>query len=227
MHQQTISITMPKTLDVTGERYGRLTAIAFARKIGGRRYWSFACDCGNTKEANLAQVRHGKILSCGCIMREHREAFGQANLRHGMSRTPTYKSWLHMVNRCTNSGRDQLWKYYGARGIKVCERWMVFDNFFADMGERPAGTTIDRVDVNGHYEPGNCRWATFIEQCNNRRTSRVVTFRGQSMTMAQLAKAFGIPIGTMWYRLENGWTVEDAATIEVKVGRNQFTPRDF
>lgn len=214
---------MALPIDITGERYGRLVAVGFDSMAGWQRNWLFRCDCGSDKVAPIAQVRFGKIKSCGCQLAENRSAFGKMNLRHGMSGTPTYKSWLHMVSRCTNKGRDQLWKYYGGRGIKVCDRWMTFDNFLADMGVRPDGTTIDRIDGNGHYEPGNCRWATFVEQCNNRRTNRVVTFRDQKMTLAELASLSGVRLQTLWFRLQSGWTVEEAATLPVLRGSNQFT----
>lgn len=90
------------------------------------------------------------------------------HLKHGMVGTRTHKTWTSMKGRCRNPN-DAMWKYYGARGITVCARWLKFENFYADMGERPEGKTLDRIDVNGHYEPGNCRWATPLEQRHNQR----------------------------------------------------------
>ena len=214
-------------IDMIGKTFGHLTCIGFSHVDTKKTaHWVFRCSCGTVKSSSGSDVRAGKIISCGHLKKAAIIKQTHGHAKRG-KKTPTYISWRNAVSRC-HDPKHPAFADYGGRGIVVCDRWrQSYEHFFADMGERPAGTTIDRIDVNGHYEPGNCRWATFIEQCNNRRTSRVVTFRGQSMTMAQLAKAFGIPIGTMWYRLENGWTVEDAATIEVKVGRNQFTPRDF
>ena len=125
-----------------------------------------------------------------------------------MTGTPTYNSWESMKGRCTRQ-TDSEWKNYGARGIKVCERWMSsFEAFFEDMGERPEGMTIDRIDSKGNYEPGNCKWSTIEEQNNNKRTNRIVRFKGQPLTLAQAARASGIPVGTLTQRLYTGWSEE-------------------
>lgn len=133
-----------------------------------------------------------------------------------MRHTTTYRSWSEMRQRCNNPNNDK-YRWYGARGIRVCDRWDTsFENFFADMGERPAGHTLDRKETNGHYEPGNCRWATKRTQMNNMRTNRVLCIDAQDRTMTQWSEIYGVPVGTIWRRLELGWTPVDAVQRPVR-----------
>lgn len=126
------------------------------------------------------------------------------------ARSPEYRTWSDMRSRCNNP-RHQNYKFYGARGIRVCERWNIFENFLADMGSRPGlGYSIDRIDVNGNYEPGNCRWATKSEQARNTRQNRRIEYRGRSYILSDLAHFTGIPSGTLARRLDAGWKIEDA-----------------
>jgi hypothetical protein len=128
-----------------------------------------------------------------------------------MKATPTKRSFREMHQRCGNPNSDK-WKWYGGRGITVCERWASFDNFLSDMGERPAGKTLDRVNVNGNYEPGNCCWATPLEQGANKRNNRLLTIGGETMHMAEASRRYGVKQGTIWKRLLDGWPDEMAAS---------------
>lgn len=123
----------------------------------------------------------------------------KANTKHGYAGTPTYSSWTEMVRRCTNP-RCINYREYGGRGIQVCERWVAFENFLADMGERPAGTTIDRIDNEGNYEPGNCRWATRSQQDSNRRDNVKVTHDGKTLTLMEWAKRYSLKYSTLQQR---------------------------
>ena len=139
--------------------------------------------------------------------------------KHGKHGTPEHKAWASMLQRCTNL-KNAMWPHYGGRGIKVCDRWLDFKHFYADMGDRPEGTSIDRQDNDGNYEPGNCRWATDIEQNNNTSHNRFITLDGVTKTLAQWARERGLKHRTVRMRLMRGYTEEQALQTEhFKAGR--------
>lgn len=163
-------------IDLTGLRYGRLTVLSRAPQRGRSRgaRWHCVCDCGTKKETSALSLRKGVTVSCGCFAdekrRENIKAAHAVMTSHGMTKTSEYKIWAGMRVRCEKT-ISRSYKNYGGRGIKICRRWSKFENFFADMGKRPPGMSLDRIDNDKGYSPSNCRWATSLEQMRNRRPS--------------------------------------------------------
>jgi hypothetical protein len=156
--------------DISNQRFGRLLAIEpTGEKRWGVTIWRCICDCGAEKTAAVNSLKSGLVQSCGCLLSETAR---KRKTTHGMYKTPVYQSWDSMIQRCTNPATKKF-SDYGGRGIAVCERWLAFENFYADMGDRPEGHTLDRINVNGNYEPGNCRWATAKQQSRNKRTTKL------------------------------------------------------
>jgi hypothetical protein len=196
-----------KLIDLTGQQFGRLIAIEHPFK---RNRWRCRCVCGREKFVSGFALRSGTTSSCGCL---NSELSAARKFTHGRTGTPEYQSWHHAKVRCTNP-KDKRWADYGGRGIRMSPEWMgSFEAFFRDVGLRPSPShTLDRIDVNGHYEPGNVRWATPTQQANNKSASRLITFRGETKTLAQWAAATGLTDAVIRKRIDRGWSVERAMT---------------
>lgn len=191
--------------DITGYRFGRL--VILREDVGNTksgRHWMCQCDCGRTSVASTENLNRGHTRSCGCL-------WSETLTTHGKSTTPEYVAWANMIQRCNNPANPNF-KYYGDRGVTVCAPWVdSFDNFYADMGERP-GTdhSIERRDVNGNYEPDNCYWATPLVQANNKRSNVRQELGNVSLTIAQLSNQSEVDYQTIRERLKRGIPVEEA-----------------
>lgn len=194
---------MPKhKIELTGLRFERLLVTGFAgRSVSGQYMWDCVCDCGAKRRINGVNLRSGMTKSCGCYSRDATRARPSATRIHGLSKTGAYQTWRSMLNRCYRKDAH-AYERYGGRGIRVCDRWKDdFMAFYADMGDRPIGMTIERNNNDGNYEPGNCRWATRREQMNNTHRNRRVD---SGQTVAQLSDETGIPRATIVGRLNRG-----------------------
>jgi hypothetical protein len=201
-------------LKIIGQKFGRLTVISEAEGRKGKSYWHCLCDCGQEMIAQGNTLTAGHTKSCGCLQRERAS---ESNITHGqtLSKKPTktYSSWCGMLSRCTNPTNPK-YKDYGGRGITVCDRWKSFEKFLADMGDRPEGMTIDRIDNGGNYTKANCQWATDEQQANNKRNNPIVLFAGEKMTIPQLARKTGRSYKRLKERIsQQGWSVDDAVNL--------------
>ena len=204
-----------RALNLVGEKFYRLTVIGRAPNRGtglrSKSQWECLCECGNTCVVLGYVLKSGNTKSCGCWKKEVGRINGKKlNFRHGMTNTRVHMTWASMIQRCTDPAHKS-YSHYGGRGIHVCERWMKFENFLEDMGDRPAGTTLDRYpDVNGNYEPGNCRWATPTEQANNRRDNFKIEAFGKALTDRGWHRVTGLSMATIIYRLAKGMSPDEA-----------------
>jgi len=203
-----------KRRDITGQIFGRLTAIKFA-KIDDKKktVWFFKCSCNPKKivEKSLNNVIQGVTKSCGCLGIEQYRINGHLRLRHGMSRSRPYNILMAIKKRCTNK-KHPYYKNYGGRGISFDPRWKKFENFWEDMKETyKDNLEIDRIDNNMGYSKNNCRWTTEKENCNNRRSHRFITYRGETHNITQWAEKIGMPIKLIYDRIVRfHWPVEKA-----------------
>jgi len=155
-------------VELTGKKFGRLTVVGFSHVGGGQSYWFCKCECGGTKTTRAYSITSGHTQSCGCLSRETWTAIGKKSKTHGMSETVEFRTWASIKERCLNKN-STAWKNYGGKGITICRTWREsFNLFYRDMGKRPPGTSIDRINNAGNYTPGNCRWATKDQQMANR-----------------------------------------------------------
>lgn len=193
-------------MNLVGQRFGKLLVKGRApNSKHGKSRWHCICDCG-TNSIHLGCILHrGDARSCGCgLVITAVENF----LKHGHAGTRTYRIWSAMKTRCRNP-RAKAFRHYGGRGIAVCESWLEFENFLADMGPAPDGLSIDRIANDGHYEPGNCRWATPKQQSQNSSIPKVLTFKNETMNVSEWARHLGINPATLQERLGK-WPLERA-----------------
>lgn len=186
---------MSRAINLIDEKFGRLTVVAYVGIKNRMGTWLCDCDCGTQIEVCTASLRRGRTKSCGCLQKE-------VATKHGMSRSYTYVSWGAMIQRCTNPN-DSAYKYYGERGINVCDSWLKFKNFFRDMGIRPKGLTLDRIDNSLNYSKANCKWATRMQQARNMRCNKMIEYQGKIKCLSEWVDISGIKRSTLENRLDH------------------------
>lgn len=192
--------------DIAGQRFGRLVAIEYL----GKSLWLCKCDCGNTSTPKSWSLRSGTTQSCGCL---HKEIVGKKSTKHGLGDTRIYSIWRNMKQRCNNPNATK-YEIYGGKGIKVCNEWLDFNNFYKWATENgyEDSLSIDRIDGNKDYTPDNCRWTTYQVQANNTTQNHYLTHIGKTQTISGWAEEIGIEQNTLNTRIARGWSVEKALT---------------
>ena len=200
---------MVKSIDLTDCVFGRLTVVKFdvSRKYGkiSRRFWLCRCECGNTVSVWSGNLQSGNSKSCGC----GRDDAARMNQRtHGLSNTFEHRIWKNMRRRC-NAPTCRIYKHYGGRGIRVCERWDSFENFLADMGDAPSRDySLERKDPDGHYCPENCIWIPKRKQSRNRRDTIRLTLNGETRALVEWSEHLGVSYNALRARHARGWDDE-------------------
>ena len=208
-------------INLAGQTIGRLTVIDEApsrpRKNGNLRYWNCVCSCGTQVIIPQCGLRSGHSKSCGCLQRE---VCGNRRLKHGMYDSSTYCIWEGIIRRCTKQN-DKRHHDYMDRGITVCDSWLTFSNFLNDMGIRPEGMLIDRIDNDGPYAPWNCRWVDRCTSQNNRRNTFMVEYQGKQTPISDVARAVKMHRATLRQRAKQGMTAEQAMQLPFKITEGQ------
>jgi hypothetical protein len=204
---------MSNKIPMVGKRFGRLVVLEEAGRLGSFLAFNCQCDCGNTVVVRGPSLRSKNTTSCGCLQKE---VVGNLNKTHGMCQSTEYRIWSNMLSRCTNPNVG-CYERYGGKGITVSEDWKAFEQFYADMGERPKGKTLDRIDSDGPYSKENCRWATIAEQNRNTRRTQLVTYDGRTMCLKDWAEELQMPYKTLHKRIRvQKWPVEKAMTTPLR-----------
>lgn len=190
--------------DIVGRTFTYLTVAEYLGFIDSYHKYRCICICGTERRLLRSNLLYGNTKSCGCKAKEMQLA---VRTKHGKCGTPTYRIWQAMMERCLNP-KHQSYVNYGARGITVCDRWLSFDNFFSDMGERPAGLQVDRINNDGNYEPSNCRWVTPLQNSRNKRVNVSITIKGETRCVSEWAEITGLCDETIRYRFHAGWPEE-------------------
>lgn len=194
-------------IDLVGHKFGRLTVLRRSDRREKTALWDCVCECGAQTTVRSNALRSGRILSCGCLRDERISAL---NARHLDRSSAEYRAWCSMLRRCRNPNVRNF-RSYGGRGISVCAQWLTYESFLQDMGRKPTPDhSIDRIDVNGNYEPSNCRWATREQQGRNRRDNHLLTAFGGTMCLEDWSARTGLPRQTIGTRLALGWSAERA-----------------
>lgn len=211
---------MKKLIDLTSKKFGRLLVIKRAGVVNRKTMWECRCDCGNIKVIDGYNLRNGITQSCGCFANDMKAL--RATM-HGLSNTRLHGVWTNIINRCTNPKSNE-YRYYGGRGITVCDEWRNSFQAFYDWAyangydeNAPHGKcTIDRIDNDKGYSPDNCRWVTIKQNSRNTRKNRILEFNGEKHTLSEWTEIIHIPSNTLTERLKRGWSIEKTLTTPAK-----------
>lgn len=198
-----------KRKDLTGQKYGKLTVVNFSHMVDKHSYWSCLCDCGNNITVRSDCLKRGNVKSCGCLIKENHSR------RHGYAQSRLYRIYYAMKQRCYNP-KTKAYHRYGGRGVTICEEWLdSFESFrsWAIANGYRDDLTIDRRDVNGNYEPNNCRWITQRDQTRNTSRNTHITIDGVTRLLCEWCSIYGVNMATACYRLKRGWSVKDVFQI--------------
>lgn len=214
-----------KLQDITGRRFNYWTVVSYSHRANHLSWYLCKCECGAEKLVPSQNLKNGRSKSCGCFRKVY---LSKLRRQYSIQVKSEVSVWNGMKSRCRNK-RDRIYKHYGGRGIKVCDRWLnSFDAFIEDMGRRPSKKhSIDRIDVNGDYEPSNCRWTTQKEQARNTRRNVLVTFNGETRCISDWAERTGIKYGTLKQRIRHGWPIEIALNPTLRKGTGGPVPGRF
>ena len=201
---------MPPKIDYTGQKFNRMTAISYSHTLKSHRYWKCKCECGNYTIVQIRAVVSGNTKSCGCYNKEKVQKTGKANKTHGYSTSKIYKLWWSIVQRCNNK-KSKMYKDYGAKGIKICEEWLKFDNFLKEMGDRPSNLyTVRRINIDKDYEVSNCKWAIY------ERNGMLIEYDEKKQTLSKWAEELNVDVGVLYRRVVlKHWSMERAITTPV------------
>jgi hypothetical protein len=206
--------TIPSRVkNITGQLFGRITVLSFRDIHKRRTRWYCVCSCGEKLTCSGSALKTGNTRSCGCLKRDTTiERNITQSTTHGMTATSIYNVWASMKRRCCRPS-SQDYKNYGGRGITVCERWLEFENFYEDMGDRPSNQySIERIDNDGDYCLDNCKWILTSNQAKNRRTNRRLSYNGETRIVVDWARHLNMNVHTIYSRLNRGWSIADTLT---------------
>jgi hypothetical protein len=205
-----------KYLDYVGKKHGRLTILSITQSKGEKPIYHSICDCGNKKDFVVYNVP--RTHSCGCYARDSARERSKTHGQSGKSskRTKAYSIWTNMKSRCSND-KLPIYKYYGGRGITYCKSWEKFEIFLQDMGEPMPNMTLERIDVNGNYEPSNCKWASMMDQAKNKSNNMFLDLGHEKIHLMEASRRYPVKMQTIWSRIKiSGWTDRQAVGLDAK-----------
>ena len=220
--------------DLTGKKFNQLQVLEYSysrKQPNGRTvyFWKCLCDCGNITYICSSHLKTGHNISCGCVLKRHQKNLGKYAYVNGLSQERIGRIYSNMINRCKNPNMP-MYQHYGGRGIKVCEEWKPLKNGFKNFCDWAFENgysdklTLDRIDVNGNYEPSNCRWVDLYVQANNKRKTKRYLYNDEKLTISEISRKYNVKAKLLYSRINKlGWDIKSAIETPIALGRNQFS----